>query len=826
MKPNRLCLRAVDFTPVTSEERASGDGRTLEGYAAVFDTPTEINSHEGRFTERIARGAFAKTITERTPVLQFDHGHDVRTGSIPIGRFESIREDEQGLFVSARLFPNDVVEPIRQAIEGGAISGMSFRFRVVRDAWHDIDGNSVRDEELGRLLWDAGERGPLARTIREVELFEAGPVVFPAYAETSVGVRSITEEDREALLDEYRRTAEPDDDERADDPKKPYGDVTYADPGYQKDGKKRYPLDSEDHCKAAWSYINMPKNAAKYTPEQLAKIKGKIKAALKKYNVQMDDEKAADVTTELPEGDAAHEGTSPEGENPEDAAREGTSSGHVETETNETRKESVPMNEPMTVEERVSRQSEIKSRLAEIDREYSGATLPEETQGEWNTLRKEYLEHDDAIIAATERAAELRALAEDEDHYDRPVRKASSSTRSVRRPSNIYDLAEIRSQARSVDELGSLYRDNALRAVEQARFPGVESREAAQDAVAHLLDNVDDKQGELACRVLITGSPLYDRAFGKAAFALGTNSLTSEERAALALGADATGGFAVPYQLDPSIILTSDGRVDPLRQIARVVQIVGKEWQGVTSAGVTVTRSNEAAEVSDNSPTLAQPICRPSRVTGFIPFSFEIDQDWSQMRAEMARLLADAKADEEAGSFVNGTGDGNDLSPQGVVAGLPVGSIVETVGAAGAFASSDIYALDDALAPRWRRNARFLANKAVYNAIRQLATADGADLWVRLGQGLPPELIGYPALEASEMAATPTTASAKTLLLGDFSNFLIVDRVGMNVELVPHLFGAASRYPTGQRGLLAVWRNGSKILVPEAFRLLKVSDGV
>jgi len=65
--------------------------------------------------------------------------------------------------------------------------------------------------------------------------------------------------------------------------KEPYGSVTYADPGYQSDGVKRYPLDSEGHCRAAWSYINMPKNASAYSPDQLAKIKAKIKRALAKY---------------------------------------------------------------------------------------------------------------------------------------------------------------------------------------------------------------------------------------------------------------------------------------------------------------------------------------------------------------------------------------------------------------------------------------------------------------------------------------------------------------------------------------------------------------
>jgi hypothetical protein len=73
-------------------------------------------------------------------------------------------------------------------------------------------------------------------------------------------------------------------------PTMPYGDVTYADPGYQSDKKKRYPLDSEEHCRAAWSYINQEKNASKYSPEHLKLIKDRIQAALKKYGVQTEDE--------------------------------------------------------------------------------------------------------------------------------------------------------------------------------------------------------------------------------------------------------------------------------------------------------------------------------------------------------------------------------------------------------------------------------------------------------------------------------------------------------------------------------------------------------
>jgi hypothetical protein len=76
----------------------------------------------------------------------------------------------------------------------------------------------------------------------------------------------------------------------ADNPKQPYGDVPYADPGYQKDGKKRYPLDTAAHAKAAWSYINQSDNASLYSAENLAKVKAKIMAACKKFGVDISSE--------------------------------------------------------------------------------------------------------------------------------------------------------------------------------------------------------------------------------------------------------------------------------------------------------------------------------------------------------------------------------------------------------------------------------------------------------------------------------------------------------------------------------------------------------
>lgn len=93
--------------------------------------------------------------------------------------------------------------------------------------------------------------------------------------------------------------------EFATNPAEPYGDVKYADPGYQPDGKKRYPLDSEEHCRAAWSYINQQRNASQYSPDKLKLIKGRIAVALKKYGVTVNAGDAQTAST-LPPGDAAY----------------------------------------------------------------------------------------------------------------------------------------------------------------------------------------------------------------------------------------------------------------------------------------------------------------------------------------------------------------------------------------------------------------------------------------------------------------------------------------------------------------------------------------
>lgn len=164
--------RAEEVRRVEFRLGDGADGQTLEGYAAVFNEWTNIRDHMGTYRERIAPGAFKRSLTLRTPVLQFDHGSHPLIGSLPLGSLSVLREDRNGLFVRAKLSDNWLIEPVRDAIRDGGISGMSFRFRVVDEDWGaDDDGET--------------------RTVKEVELLELGPVVFPAYEQTSVAVRSL-----------------------------------------------------------------------------------------------------------------------------------------------------------------------------------------------------------------------------------------------------------------------------------------------------------------------------------------------------------------------------------------------------------------------------------------------------------------------------------------------------------------------------------------------------------------------------------------------------------------------------------------------------------
>ena len=75
------------------------------------------------------------------------------------------------------------------------------------------------------------------------------------------------------------------DDVNPDEGERKYGDVKFADPTNNK-----YPIDTPEHVRAAWSYINHKDNAAKYTPDEVNTIKERIKRAAEKHGVEINED--------------------------------------------------------------------------------------------------------------------------------------------------------------------------------------------------------------------------------------------------------------------------------------------------------------------------------------------------------------------------------------------------------------------------------------------------------------------------------------------------------------------------------------------------------
>ncbi|MDP9145908.1 MAG: phage major capsid protein [Actinomycetota bacterium] len=479
--------------------------------------------------------------------------------------------------------------------------------------------------------------------------------------------------------------------------------------------------------------------------------------------------------------------------------------------------ETTPMPEvKMPLEQRVSRQTDIKSRLTAIANEYAGEGLPDEVRAEYDGLKAE-LATNDAVIKEAE---EVRSFVASLDTAPPPpnVRTTSGApTFNFRADTrDIYDLADIRSRSRTPADEIRLTKENAKRANEIASFPGVKDRSAAQANVEWLLDNVVEyghEKGTLARRILNTGRPLYDQAFGKA---LAGSPLDNDEARALSLAA-AAGGNAVTFDLDPTIMGTSARQVNPIRAISRVVPIVGDEWRGVTSGAITTAFAAEATETTDNAPTLAQPVISTEKAQAFVPFSIEIDMDWAGMRSEMSTLLQESKDDLEAVKFTLGSGTNE---PFGVIVGATTTVTATTPQTTDA---EDFYRLTAALPERYQPRAVILANRGIYNLIRQFVLTGQSNPWKDIDEatvtdGRAGTFLGYPAYMNSAMDATPATNN-EFAIIGDFSRYVIVDRVGLNVEIIPHLLGA-NRRPTGERGLYAFWRVGAKVINADAFRVL------
>lgn len=470
-----------------------------------------------------------------------------------------------------------------------------------------------------------------------------------------------------------------------------------------------------------------------------------------------------------------------------------------------------------SVTELEARASELREQIKDLDAENAGEAFDDATKARWNELNGELETVNETVKELEARTERLRGLSDQPQNVEKE--EVYTRNRVVSRvPSDPTQIDEYRKTTNSIDELDQTYRDGARKILERFRTANPEvSREEAQNDIDKLID-IDR---EVAIRMISTSTPRYRKEFEQYC----KHGTVGPEMLRTASLTTTAGGFAVPVELDTTLLLTNAGAINPIRQIARVRQTNVNTVEFINTTGITAAYGAEATEASDNAPVLAQPTVNIEKAFAFVPASIEIFEDWAGIQEDMAMAFGDAKARLESTKFLKGLGH-TSQQPQGLIAAGGATAVVSTATTA-VFAVADLYSLELALSPRYRARASIVGNRAAFQSVRQFDTAGGANLWVQLQNSNPPTLLGYDAYEWSDYDATPTTSASTILTIGDFNYFAIVDRAGLSVEYIPHLFGSGSRYPTGQRGLYMWWRNSTQVLSPtlqanSAFVSLKV----
>ena len=457
------------------------------------------------------------------------------------------------------------------------------------------------------------------------------------------------------------------------------------------------------------------------------------------------------------------------------------------------------------------------------------------------TLRAEVLElseidepTEDNLARGREALTELEtaetALAESRA-YDEKIEAIRTAAQDDKKVERTFEAPQVVTRRDPFGELDGVVRGFVPAGDLKARaLNGIEDNKDslitdAQREAAYSM--VQKSSADVARHALLTGSPAYRSAFEKylAAPEVFQAILEPEEREAVrtALSTSAAnGGYGIPFLLDPQVVVTSDGAAGGFRDFARVETGTSNKWQGITSSGATAEWKTEGSQAADGSPTFGQPAITAHLADIFVFASYEVIGDAAALIAQLPSVLAEEKFEHEEAAFAIGSGSG---APYGVVtsvAAVTASRVSPTT--AGTFTSAstaDVYKTLAALPPRHRGMAHHIANYATWNIIRQMSgSAAGSHFWANLGANVPEQLLGRPIHEASGMDSSMTTGS-EILLTGNFSRYLIYDRLGASLEFVPNIFGANGR-PTGQRGWFYHWRVGADVLDVNAFRCLQL----
>ncbi len=505
--------------------------------------------------------------------------------------------------------------------------------------------------------------------------------------------------------------------------------------------------------------------------------------------------------------------------------------------------------EPLSViGEYATLQAEVRARKKDLHNEFGIKPFDAPAQAEWASLTELDDELTRRITEYSARKSALEVLVGTPAAADGPFVPSTRQTKpqhARRVPEDIFALDQYRSLSGSQDELLQAYRDGAMFAVERATYPHPESVPATEQAhIARLLDTADipsqhNPNRELAQRILATGTNDYLRMFTKYIQGRQLNERDLRAAAPLTVQTDATGGYAVPFYFDPTLLhIGAWTTINPYRQTCTVKTIVGTDtFNGATIAAFTVGRAAEAAAAVEGAGAVGQITAIVGKVHGMGTLSMELLQDRPDITSELASLIAEAKDTEEESIFTIGTGSalGAGFNPIGALApGVTTGAYtsLNTITSV-TLAAGDADATEAALPIRHRSKGAWFMSRAAIRQWQALETSGGklfgGQYYARVGNpaidrtgNTGMTLLDYPIWEVPSGPSGLVTTTVVSLLMNPAS-FYIIERAGMTVETIPVMLDATTGYPTGQRGIYAWWRNTAKPADVNAGRRLKIT---
>jgi hypothetical protein len=171
--------------------RAAGDdgqGKTLEGHAAVFGMKSE---DLGGFREIIDAGSFTKAIKTDDVRALFNHDPNYILGRNKAKTLE-LEEDEKGLRFTIDMPDTSYARDLAVSVERKDVSQCSFAFRVDGkdgETW-EVDGKEVKAMEAFEAMW-ADKKHDIVRHVVKARLYDVSPVTYPAYPQTDVKARAL-----------------------------------------------------------------------------------------------------------------------------------------------------------------------------------------------------------------------------------------------------------------------------------------------------------------------------------------------------------------------------------------------------------------------------------------------------------------------------------------------------------------------------------------------------------------------------------------------------------------------------------------------------------